>query len=222
MGTTVELIDTEAQQQAEQASQMLARYDGFAVATVEDYQGAGGELKRIKSLAKIIDDKRKAMTRPLDESKKAIMDFFRGPLDALTKAEGLIKGAMLSYDREQERQRREEEERQRELQRKEAERLAKLAEKAEARGDEAKAEAFQERASVVAQAPVFVQKAMPVVQGVQRRKVWKYRVVDSAQVPREYMLINDQMLNSLAKSAKGTIHVPGVEFYEEEILAAGR
>jgi hypothetical protein len=192
------------------------------IANQTDYTTAGEYLKSIKNAAAELDDLRKSMTRPLDESKKRIMDFFRKPMDILEKAEAAIKRSMLTYQDEQERLRKEEEARLAELQRKEAEKLLKKAEKAEEKGNADKADELRESAQQLSSVTPVVAPAVEGVAGVNTKTVWKFKIVDVNLIPREYMLPNDKMLGDVARATKGTLKVAGVEFYPEKVIAAGR
>lgn len=66
------------------------------------YDLAADELRTIKARAKELDEKRKTITVPLDNAKKAVMDLFRRPIELLTEAEGVLKRGMLTYSEEQE------------------------------------------------------------------------------------------------------------------------
>jgi hypothetical protein len=65
---------------------------------------------------------------------------------------------------------------------------------------------------VPAPAPQITRTEMGSVSG---RDNWKARVLDFKSLPDEYKLPNEQMLNALARSTKGTRQVPGVEFYND-------
>lgn len=180
-------------------------------------------VKKIKSVSKGLEDERMATTRPMDEAKKQVMDLYRAPLDNLTKAEGVIKKAVLDYDNEQ---RRKAQELQRKLQaeaeekaRKEREKLAAQAQKAIEAGKEEKASALLEKADEVQVFVPIVQTVETKTAGVSTRKVWKYRITDVNLLPREYMVPNEALLSGLARSTQGNIPVAGVEFYAEDVLA---
>lgn len=85
---------------------------------------------------------------------------------------------------------------------------------------ETKAITLESKAEQVA-APT-VQAYIPPVEGISRRTVWKARVVDVSLVPREYLLVNEQMLAKVAQATKGSVAIPGVEFYSEQTLASAR
>ncbi len=65
-----------------------------------------------------------------------------------------------------------------------------------------------------------VEAYIPPVVGQSSRTIWKARVVDAAQIPREYMVPNEKMLNDVAGATKGKLSVPGVEFYPEQVMSA--
>ena len=217
-------IPAQAKQLIEETEIVVAQAQTFAIATMTDYQLAGEELKAIKGRMKELDDLRKSMTRPLDNAKKAVLGFFRPVSDGLSQAENLIKRAMLGYQQEQERKRQEEEARLRKIAEDEQRRrnalATKQAEKARARGNEERAQEILENVPIIP-TPVVL-KEQPKVKGIATREIWKFRVVNVSLLPREYMLPNGKMLLAFAQATKGTIPVPGVEFYSEKIVAAGR
>lgn len=203
----VSLESTEVANLVNAARQSFDIAKAYVVDGPDMYSLAGNELKEIKSRRKAIDDQRKMMTKPLDESKAAIMDFFRTPLSMLDDAEAAIKRAMLTYQQEE--------------QRKEREAREKAAAEARLIEAEAKAQNPDAPPPVVIMPPVKVAE-VPKVKGISTRKVWKARVADAAQVPREYLLVDEQKLGALARATEGSVQVPGVEFYSEDILASGR
>ena len=138
---------------------------------------------------------------------------FFDPVETATKR---IKGLMSIYDAEQERKRREEvarleaEARKREEERKLAEAIA-----VEQAGDRVAADAIMEEEITLP--PVYVPKSVPKVAGVVYREVWKFRIVDSALVPREYLAVDEVKLGGVVRSTKGSLKIPGVEVYSEEV-----
>ena len=125
------LVSVEAQKAVEETAIMVKSFDNYIVSAPEEYKGANDDLRRIKVKTKQLDDLRKSLTKPLDESKKRIMEFFSKPLEFLEKAESAVKSAMLNWQQEQERIRLEEERKIQEAARKEEERLRKIKEEQE-------------------------------------------------------------------------------------------
>jgi len=114
----------------------------------EMYSLAADQLKDIKSLAKRLDDDRKAITKPLDAAKAAVMNLFRGPVQFCADAEATIKQSMLGYDNEQRRLQQEAERKAREAAEAERRRIAEVARKqAEAEAAAARAEAEKRAAA---------------------------------------------------------------------------
>lgn len=215
-------MDQRAQEIATQAEQLLTSARAFIVQTPEVYQLAADELKFIKGKAKELDDMRKSMTRPLDESKNKIMEFFRPAETWLKQSEQLLKQHMLTYQQEEERKRREAQRLADEAARNEQDRLNAIAEKKavkqEAKGNMEKASEIRQ---VVPQViiPTIVAET-PKINGISMRKVWKWREVNSTLVPREYLLLNEKMLSQFARATQGNITVPGIEFYSEEVIGS--
>lgn len=155
---------------AGKAQRMLTSAQSFVIDSPTMYELAAADLQKVKGLSKDVEEKRTAITGPLNQAVKAVNDLFRAPKEYLASAERALKGAMLTYDREQQRKaeeaRREaervaREERQRieaearETARRaqeEADRIAKEAADAAAAGDAAKAAELQQQASDTAAA----------------------------------------------------------------------
>jgi hypothetical protein len=101
--------------------------DDFHVITESDYVVAAEQLKRIKRNRDELETRRLAITRRMDEAKKAVMDFFRPFSDRLDRAEDQVKSAMIGYTTAQRRIADEKARQERELADREAARLRELA-----------------------------------------------------------------------------------------------
>lgn len=123
--------------------------------------------------------------------------------------------------RRQEERRLEEEERQRQLARQRAE--AALLKK---QGQPEIAAAVM--ATPVQAAPVRLPDAVPAMPKQTFRDEWKWRPVGGDTpaaraaaeklAPREYLQLNDVKLNGTARAMKGSVKIPGIEFYCEKVL----
>ena len=115
------------------------------------YELASDELRQIKALQKTVEEKRTAITGPLNAALKAVNDLFRAPKDFLDRAEAACKRSMITYTTEQERRAAEarriaEEEARRERERlaaeqREQERIAREAQEAAIRAQQEAVEA---------------------------------------------------------------------------------
>lgn len=216
---------SEARQAMQDTAVMLDESTGIIVVDQKSYEDAGMFLRKVKAKSQELDSRRKLITRPLDQAKKAVMDLFRDPIDLLAKAESNLKRSMLAYTQEQERKRQEAERKAQEAARKEEEakrrKLEARADKAEAKGDTEKAESLREQAEEVHVPRPIVVPQVNRVAGISERKVWKYRIIDVNKIPREYMIPNEKAIGALARQTNGSIVIPGVEFYTEQTIAAG-
>jgi hypothetical protein len=146
----------------------------------------------------------------------------------LEQAERSLKRALLDWDDEQRRiQERLQAEAQRKAEEEEAARRAQLAFEMEDAG----AEEAQIEEVVSAPVVVVAEAVAPTYQkasGVSRRSNWKARVTDlkklakavaAGKVPVEYILPNQQALDNRAKADQTTMNVPGVESYDDPVIA---
>lgn len=68
-------------------------------------------------------------------------------------------------------------------------------------------------------APIVQVQAPAKLSGESVREIWRWKVKDLVAVPREYLILNETMLNKFAVATKGAISVPGIEFFKENSLA---
>lgn len=211
MTTDTQIVEVpQAQQAARIAEDTYQVALAYTVDSPEMYALATDELRNIATRKAQLNDTRLSLTRPLDESKKRIMDLFRAPLEKLDEADRVLRGAALDYKRaedekarqaqlEAERKAREERERI-EAKRREAEEAER---KARAEADAAMAagnteamtasimaaeeaasarEEAEEAADLAEVAPPahMTVAAAPKAAGVAGRVNWKAEVVDLA------------------------------------------
>jgi hypothetical protein len=183
------------------AQQALAFIEKFQVTDAESYQLAAEELQAIKTRANALEAQRTGITGPINKALKAINDLFRGPADLLERAEQLLKGKMLAYNREQERLAAEE--------RRKAEEAAaaerkRLADEAAARQREAEE---QQRAAAEAKAKGDAQAAELAAAAAQRAQAEAHAVATTAQ-----MVVAAPVTTIAPAKAKGITTTTKVEF----------
>jgi hypothetical protein len=218
---TTETLELAPEQQliVKKAEDMATQLSNFKITNQNEYNASGEYLKSVKSAYKQIEDLRMSMTRPLDDSKKRIMDFFRKPLDVLTNAEGVLKRAILGYQQAQEQARIEQERKlQAEAEKKRLEALRK-AEEARAKGQEVKAEKYEDKANGII-TPTLAPSVQKVA-GINTKMVWKFEVVDEKSIPREYLMPDLVKIGKVVRATGNTLPIPGVRIYPEETIAAG-
>lgn len=150
------------------AEDSLAKARDAKIATEADMLGASEDLKTIKGLQKQVEDKRTAITEPLNKALKAVNDLFRAPAQWLKDAEDTRKRQMLTWRQDQERKAAEEQRRQEEIARKERERLA--AQAAEAERKAAEKAAAERRAAEVAAAAGHAAEAAKLQEAARARE----------------------------------------------------
>jgi hypothetical protein len=203
----------------EQARQALASAELVVITTPEQFLDAGETLARLKGKAKQLEETRLSLTRPIDESKKRIMEFFRAPLAYLEKAESILKKSIGDYRDEQERIAREEQRKRDEEARKERERLQALARKQMEKGNEERAQATLERAAAVV--PASVVADVPKLAGLTTVEVWKFEVTDAALLPRVFTMPDEQKIRRQVAALKGDTIIPGVRVWSEKSTRSG-
>lgn len=165
---------------AGKAQKALKNAESLVIDSPTMYELAADDLMKVKALAKNVEDKRTAITGPLNQAVKAVNDLFRSPKDFLQSAENTIKGAMLTYDRAQQQKaeearraaaaaaRAEQERIQAEARaaaeaaQKEADRIAQEAAAAAAAGDQTKADELKQQAEQTAAAGAAEAEAIAV------------------------------------------------------------
>ncbi len=202
-----------------EAKDTLNATTDLEISDQQKYEIEGARLKIVKSKYKEIKSKQDELVNPFKAATKKLTDFFKKPLTFLKEAEGNIKQALLDYDQKLEEEERKEQQRIDDLAEKERKRLEKLAERQESKGNTEKAEETRERAVSV---PRGISKAYRTpIKGISKRDNWIFVITDASLIPREYLIPDEKKLSQVAKAHKGALHVPGVVFKNDPIIASG-
>lgn len=199
-----------------ESNTLIVRANSYQITTDEIYVEAMEFAKTIKGKQKEVDTAFDPIIKQNHVAWKSAIAQKAKYYEPLEKALKFLDSKGRSFRTEQERIRQEEERKAQELARKEADRLQKLADKAKARGDNAKADTYNNKAQETESIVPIIASKVSAVEGIKVRKIWKYRIIDSNSIPREYMIPNEVMLGSVARATKGTLKVSGVEFYSED------
>lgn len=201
----------------------------YIVKNQQQLELAGGELIRVKTVMQQVNELFDPVIKKAHEAHKEALSSKKKLMDPLENAERKIKSAMSAYALEQQRFARIEQERLRleaeEKARKERERIEAQALKAIDKGDEEKAEALLEKAECVQAIAPIVAPSYHAPAGVSTRTVWKASVIDPQKVPAyhtgiEIRKIDEGALNRIAQMTKGPSQIPGVQFYEDQVISA--
>ncbi len=211
-----------------QSTYLLDLAEDYEISTPELAVAAADDLKAVKALAKQLEQKRTAITGPINQALREVNALFKPAKEWLSQAEQLLKGKLLAYQNEQDRIARELQAEADALAKKEQEKLDRRAAKAEAKGKAEKAEALR-RVAETTTAPV-IESAAPKLSGIATRETWKAEVTDKALLLKHIVNerpdllplveINQSALNAQARSLKNELDLPGVEVKKETSLAA--
>lgn len=183
--------------------------------------------KKLNALTKDLETERLNQTRPLDATKKEIMDLYAPITSTTTTMVQTLKKAIVTFDQAEQRKADElariarlkaEEDA-----RKERERLAKLAEKQMEQNRFEKAEETISKMEDVA--PVVVPIYTPPIQkqkGESTRKVWKFEIINEKLIPREYLQIDESKIRGVVTALKGATNIPGIRVYSEDSMSFRR
>ena len=183
----------------QQATKALTAANEIAINKVDDLTKATDVLSKIKSVGKMIKQRKEKITRPLMESLSSVRDLFKPIEQSHAEAERIIKGKMLVFQENEERA--------------QAEAKQKLVERVE-RGT-MKAETAIDKIEDMQDVPTA---AKGKVGSISTRTIKKVRIVDELKLPREYLSPNMPKINEDA--LKKSVEIPGVEVYSEKVIAA--
>ena len=57
---------------------------------------------------------------------------------------------------------------------------------------------------------------------ISTRKLWKFKVTRIEDIPLQFMTTNDIVINKFIRETQGSMEVPGIEIYQEEIITKAR
>lgn len=220
--TTTALAERDLESAKQKGLALVQRIADLEVTDAASYAAAGALHKAIRQYRGWID---KDVTGPVRQAARRMVDVamaqFRLLDDPAKRAEELIEGKIKTYDR-QERERI-------------AAEQARLQAEAQAEADLAAtldSEAAPDglASEPTAPVPVFVPPPplAPKSADVSIREHWKARVTDplkliravaEGRAPTECVVPNMSALNGLARVMKATLNLPGVEAYDEGIVA---
>lgn len=181
-----------------QATKALMAAQALEIKTPEDMTVATDHLAKMKQVAKMIKERKEAITKPLMEALTSARDLFKPIEQNLAAAEAIMKNKMLAYQRIVD-----------EKAEKDRLALAKRVEKGTMKPETAvaKMEGIQD-------APTSVQGKSGAMSF---RTVKKYRVVDASALPREFLTPD---MGKITEALKAGRSVPGAEMYEEKVVAS--
>jgi hypothetical protein len=214
---------SEIMQELEQAAATWPeRAKDVAIVDQRSYDRAAEMLVGIKALRRQVDASYNPVIEAAHRSHKAAIAAKKKVEAPLERAETILRTAISSWMREQERLRLEVEQKAREEQaRLEQEvRLARAAE-AESLGapEEVISEILDRRTEMP---PPVVAQTFDKAEGISSRAVWKWEVTDAGKIPREYLSVNEVKINGVVRAMEAATEIPGIRVYQDSTLVVRR
>lgn len=193
MKTHVQLnhkVKGELAQEASKAQQALGMLHAFAIENEEDHSFAGEVLLQVKASWKELEEKRTAVTGPLNEALRTVNDWFRPVQQPLKEAERILKEKISAFI----------------IARKAANEAAMLAAASAAQAGDGEAALVHVGA---------IQDA-PRVAGISVKEVWDWEVENLDEVPREFLTVDERKVREAIWYAdtekRAPLPIPGLRF----------
>lgn len=176
--------------------------------------------KSLKPLKDKINGYFKPLTDAANAAHKALTRRRSDELRPLEQAEDRAKTVQRAWIKEQERiaeeQRKKDEEERLKRETAEKKKIDKKIDKAIEKGDENLLETLEvEKEEVYIPPTNTVEKLAPTYDQRTFKKRWAVSIVDKKKVPLEYLNVNVEALEKIAKATKGSIKIPGIRFHQE-------
>lgn len=201
----------------------------FEIVDDATYEIGAEELQSIKRKASLLETQRKGITAPLDAAKAAVMNLFRGPVETLQQAEGILKGKLLTYQQDVARKAAEERAAAERAAQAERDRLKAEAEALASQGRSGEAAVKEQVAAMVVAPPTAAPAAPPAVKGLSTRETVDHEVTDILALV-QHVAKNPELVNLLAVDSvklrayvKGLglqCNLPGVRVFTKQSLAS--
>jgi chemotaxis protein histidine kinase CheA len=228
---TKKIVGVDLEAKAEKTKSLVKVAETFKILDNTQYEKAGEFLKNLKQILKDFDTERKKATKPMDEAKKKVMDWFKPITEGLKKAIAITENKMTKHYELI--QKKKEEEKKTVVEQAstdtdaEKKKIEAEIEKAEADGNIEKVMELLDKKEKVYIPPQEKVAETPKISGLAPKTTWVGICKDFHKMPDEVngielKKLSQGGLNELAKSCKGQMDVPGVEFKEETKISGVR
>ena len=169
----------------------------LSIKTSDDYKKAEEIRGKVKSVAKMIDTKKKEITQPINDSLKRIRDIFKPIETSCEDSLEILEGKMIAFRREED---------------------ARIAKDKEKIMNKVETGYIKPETAVKKVIEVGNVKSNLKEAGVTTsvRKLARVKIVEESAIPREYLVVSEKLVFEALKAGK---QVAGAELYYEEIIA---
>ena len=200
----------------------------FVVDSEDSFKLAANQLIKIKQYRNKINEMFDPAIKQAHDTHKSFLATKKQFIEPVESSEAMLNKAIRIYNIEQQRiadeARLKAQEEARKFEEEERKKLIAEAAKAKEAGDEKESQAILSQAETLKITPTETPISIaPKVDGLGSRRVWKAKVVDESLVPVMFegvvlRIIDQPSLNKIARESKGNVKIPGVVFYDEEVL----
>jgi len=191
------------------------------IITINDASSASFIIKSINIYIKNLDNKRKKITKPLDEAKKNVMDMYKNTVNPLIELQTNIKNKLFIFEKKRLEKLRQEQEKLRQEQEKLRQEQEKLKKEQEASFKLENIEKENKKELEIKEISTEIKKVnnkkLKTTESVSSiRKIWTFEIEDISIIPIEYLEINTKKINSSIKD--GLREIKGLKIYQKETL----
>jgi len=190
------VFQTQAQSEAGEASEILKSIDDMVLETQDDLDFAGGVLVEIRTKKKVLEGERSKATGPLYKVIRLVEGWFRPAIQHYEKAENKLKKRIGEYHVSK---------------RIEMQAALEIAGEASMHGDKLGASAAMQ---------VATEAKVHKVPGVGVSDVVKYKLVDLAEVPREFLKLDDDAVSAYIAEHGAEAKIPGLKIWKDVNVSA--
>jgi len=191
-----------------------AEANSLAIISPDQEVAAVDFIKPIKDYSKLLDAKRKELTHHARGYVNTINDFFNSRIRELDDIERTVKNKLIDYRRQVEDAARKEQARIDEANRKKAEKYNERVNREMERAEEKGVDPRYVKPPNIQEDITLQKTAKGERGGVTYKKVKCWRLMDIAQVPREYLMLDEK---KITKVIQADVNIPGIEIFEKTI-----
>lgn len=219
----VQTLDRDNPELRERAAVQVADASRLAITDADSYALAGEHLTGLTSLQREIEGWFEPLVKAAHTLHKTLTSRRKAATDPVEQACTRLRRGMTDWKTEQDRlQREREREAAQALRQAEEERMLREAAALEQAGEATLAAAVVEQAIAAPLPAVTVQSTTPTVEGVTYMTVAKWRLLNLALVPREFLCLDEAKVTAYAKAMKDGAKVPGIQFFTEQVPVVRR
>ena len=211
MADSKELIPVESQQLITETLNFCKDIAEITINNAQEYVNASEFTKKVQIYLKNLDNDRKKLVKPYNDTVKDVNNAYKEPLDALKNIRIRLRNATKGYDKKLEDDKREKQRIADETAEKERQRLLK----------ESKKEGQEDLEKVAEKitTPVVKVEEIPKIEGRHFKRYWTAEVIDKkafvqwciANGELQYVEIDTRALDKIAQATEGKVEFPGIK-----------